>query len=232
MKDQHPADQQSDFQLDSINYLPHFYGQRKTKSMIEFLAEHPGLQISSADSMYLSGKTASSDDSRVFYIEFLNTVSVRSYKGRPTSYSGVYFVTELKTEQLSKVDYSTDAISNLVYGTKIESVHVNADLSRQRIVKFIKTEICNTRQMMLNGLSSLGSNLDNPNLFLGFGSKVGIHAEKMGAVLYVHISAKVEARIEDFPYCKKEVPVILKISNSICEFNHTGCLSKLNVNCL
>ena len=107
------------------------------------------------------------------------------------------------------VDYNTDAIPNLVYGTKIEFVHVNAQLSRQRIINYIKTEICNTRQMILNGLISLASNLDNPNLFLGYGSTIGIHAEISGAVLYVHKCAKVEAHIADFPYCTEEVPVLL-----------------------
>ena len=200
----------SDFQHDSITYLPHFYGQCEIKSIFEFSPEHPGVQISSADSMYLSGKTASRDDSRVFYIELLNTtVSVCSYKVRPTTYSGVYFVIEPITEQLPEIDYNTDAIPNLVYGTKIEFVHVNAHLSRQRIVNFIKNEICNTRQMILNGLISLASNLDNPNLFLGSGSMLGIHAEKAGAVLYVHKCVKVEARIADFPYCTEEVPVLL-----------------------
>ena len=83
--------------------------------------EHHGSKIPSADSMYLSRKTASSENSRVFYIEVLNTtVSVCSYKVQPTAYSGVYFVIESITEQLPETDYSTDAIANLVYGTKIE----------------------------------------------------------------------------------------------------------------
>ena len=89
--------------------------------------EHPGVQISSADSMYLSGKSASRDDSRVFYIELLNTsIRVCSYKSQPTTYTGVYFVIEPITEQIPKIDYNTDAIPNLVYETKIEFVHVNA----------------------------------------------------------------------------------------------------------
>ena len=59
--------------------------------------------------------------------------------------SGVYFVIEPITEQLPKIDYNTDAIPNLVYGTKIEFLHANAHLSGQRTVNFIKHEICNTR---------------------------------------------------------------------------------------
>ena len=171
--------------------------------------DHPGVQISSADSMYLSGKTASRDDSRVFYIEHLNTtVSVCSYEFRPTTYSGVCFVIEPITDQLPEIGYNTDAIQNSVYGTKIEFVHVNTQLWRQRIVNFLQNEICNTRQMILNGLISFASNLDNPNLFLGSGSMVGIHAEKAGAVFYVHKCAKVEAKIADFPCCTEEVVVI------------------------
>ena len=81
----------------------------------------------------------------------------------------------------------------------MEFVNVSAHLSRQRNVNFIKNETCNTRQMILNELISLAANLDNPNLLLGSGSMVGIHAEKAGAVFYVHKSAKVEARIADFP---------------------------------
>ena len=198
------------YQLMNKTTTFHWTADCQKASIFEFSPEHPGVQISSADSMYLSGKTASRDDSRVFYIELLNTtVSVCSYKVRPTTYSGVYFVIEPITEQLPEIDYNTDAIPNLVYGTKIEFVHVNAHLSRQRIVNFIKNEICNTRQMILNGLISLASNLDNPNLFLGSGSMLGIHAEKAGAVLYVHKCVKVEARIADFPYCTEEVPVLL-----------------------
>ena len=208
----------SDFTHDSITYLPHFYGQCEMKSIFQFDTDLSGVLISSADSIYLSGKTSANDDSRVFYIELLNTtVTVCSYKVQPTTYSGVYFVVEPIKEQLPEVDYNVDAIPNLVYGTKIEFVHVNAHLSRQRIVNFIKNEICNTRQMILNGLISLASNLDNPNLFLGSGSMVGIHAEKSGAVLYVHQCAKVAVRIADFPYCTEEVPVLLG-NSSIVKF--------------
>ena len=200
----------ADFVHDTITYLPHFYGQCQMKSLFQFSKIQPGVLISSADSLFLSGKTTSGDDSRVFYVEILNTtVSVCSYNVRPTTYSGVYFVVEPIVEKLPPVDYNTDAIPNLVYGTKIEFVHVNAQLSRQRIINYIKTEICNTRQMILNGLISLASNLDNPNLFLGYGFMIGIHAEKSGAVLYVHKCAKVEAHIADFPYCTEEVPVLL-----------------------
>ena len=84
------------------------------------------------------------------------------------------------------MDFNVDAIPNLVYGTKIEFVHVNAHFARQRIVNFFKQEIFKTEQMILNGLISLASNLDNPILFLGTGSVMGFHAEKAGAVLYAH----------------------------------------------
>ena len=206
----------ADFQHDSITYLPHFYGQCEMKSIFDFDTANPGVLIHSSDTLYISGQTSASPDSRVFYIELLNTtVSVCSYQVRPTTYSGVYFVTEAITEKLPTVDYNVDAIPNLVYGTKIEFVHANAHLSRQKIINFIKTEICNTRQMILNGLISLASNLDNPNLFLGSGSMVGIHAEKAGAVLYIHKCAKVEARIADFAYCTEEVPVIMKNETTV-----------------
>ena len=76
----------SDFQHDSIAYLPHFYGQCEIKAIFEFSPDQAGFQISSADSMYLGRKTASTDNSRVFYIELFNTaVSVCSYKVRPTT---------------------------------------------------------------------------------------------------------------------------------------------------
>ena len=111
----------SNFPHDSITYLPHYNGQCEIKSIFEFSVEQTGAHNLSADSMYLSGKTASRDDSRVFYIELLNTtVSVRSYKVRPATYSGVYFVIEAITKQLPKLDYKTDAIPNVVNGTKIE----------------------------------------------------------------------------------------------------------------
>ena len=145
--------------------------------MFEFSVEHPGVQILSADSMYLSGKIASRDDSCVFYIELLNTnVSVCSCKVRPTTYYGVYFVIEPITETPLEISYNSDAIPNSVYETKIEFVHFNKHLARQRIVNFIKNEIRNTLQLILNGLISLASNLDNTKLFLGSGSMVGIHA--------------------------------------------------------
>ena len=57
--------------------------------------------------------------------------------------------------------------------------------------------------MILNGLISLASNLNKLNLSLGSGSMVGIQAEKVGAVLYVHKCAKVEARIVSHTSRKK-----------------------------
>ena len=60
------------------------------------------------------------------------------------------------------------------------------------------------RIFRLNVLSN-----DNPNLFLGSGSIVRKHAEKVGAVLFVHKCIQVEAGIADFPYCTEEVPVLL-----------------------
>ena len=174
--------------------------------------------------MYLSGKTASTDSSPVFYNELLNTtVSVCSYQVRPTTYSGVYFVIEPITKHIPEIDYNTDAITNFVYDTKIEFVHVNSHLLRQGIVNFIKNEICNTRQMdfkrILNGPISLASILDNSNAFLGSVSMIGIHAEKAGAVLYVHKCAKDETRIADFPYCKEEVPVLLVYETQVSFMN-------------
>ena len=104
------------------------------------------------------------------------------------------------------MDFNVDAIPNVFYGTKIEFVHVNAHLSRQRIVNFIKQEICKARQINLNGLISLASNLDNPNLFLGTGSMLGFHAEKavLNVVLNVHKCVEVAVHIADFPYCTAE----------------------------
>ena len=130
------------------------------------------------------------------------TVSVCSYEFRPTTYSGVYFIIEPITERLLEKDYNTDATPNLVYGTKIEVVHVNAHFSLQRIVNFLKNETCNTRLMILCGLFSLASNLD-AKLFIGSGSMVGPHREKAVAVLYVQKCAKIEARFADFSYCTK-----------------------------
>ena len=46
--------------------------------------------------------------------------------------------------------------------------------------------------MILNGIMSLASNLDNPNLFIGTGSMAGFHAEKAGAVLYVDEYTKLQ----------------------------------------
>ena len=50
------------------------------------------------------------------------------------------------TEQLPEADCNTDKIPSLGYVTKIEFVHVNARLSQQRIVNFIRKKIINTRQ--------------------------------------------------------------------------------------
>ena len=129
----------ADFSHDSVTYLPHFYGQCEMKSLFSFSTELPGTKISSSEATYLSGRTSAEDDSRIFYIELLNrTINVCSYKVQPTTYTGVYFVLEPIYESLPPVDYNLDAIPNLVYGTKIEFVHVNAHLSRQRIINFIK----------------------------------------------------------------------------------------------
>ena len=201
----------SDFVHDSVTYLPHFYGQCEMKSIFLFNEQQKGVIIRSTEAEYVSGQTMDGANSRVFYIEVLNTtLTVCSYRVKPTTYTGVYLVIEKIHQKIPPVDFNVDAIPNLVYGTKIEFVHVNAHLSRQRIVNFIKQEICKTRQMILNGLISLASNLDNPNLFLGSGSMVGFHAEKAGAVLYVHKCAKIGVRIADFPYCTEEVPVIME----------------------
>ena len=206
----------SDFVYDSVVYLPHFYGQCEMKSLFLFDKYNSGVIIKSDDADYISGETSSGENSRVFYVELLNTtITVCSYRVRPTTYTGVYLIVEDLREELPKVDFDVDAIPNLVYGTKIEFVHVNAHLSRQRIAQFIKAEICKTRQMILNGLISLASNLDNPNLFLGSGSMVGVHAEKAGAVLYVHKCAKIPVQITDFAHCTEEVPVLLENSTTV-----------------
>lgn len=206
----------ADFVYDSVAYLPHFHGQCEIKSVFMFSNDQPGQLISSTEATYLSGTMGNGTESRIFYIELLNTtVSVCSYNVRPTTYSGVYFIVDPVTDKFPPVDFNKDAVPNLVYGTKIEFVHVNAHISRQKIVNFIKTEICNTRQLILNGLISLASNLDNPNLFLGSGSMIGVHAEKAGAVLYVHKCAKVAVHIADFPYCTEEIPVMLDNSTVI-----------------
>ena len=68
---------------------------------------------------------------------------------------------------------------------------------------------------MINGLISLASNLDNPNLLLSSESVVGIHAEKAGAVLYVFKCAKVPIKIANFAYCTEEVPVLMENSTVI-----------------
>ena len=206
----------SDFVYDSVVYLPHFYGQCEMKSLFLFDQRNSGVIIKSEDADYISGQTSTGENSRVFYVELLNTtITVCSYRVRPTTYTGVYLIVEDIRETLPKVDFDVDAIPNLVYGTKIEFVHVNAHLSRQRIAQFIKAEICKTRQMILNGLISLASNLDNPNLFLGSGSMVGVHAEKAGAVLYVHKCAKIPITITDFAHCTEEVPVLLENSTKV-----------------
>ena len=206
----------ADFIHDSVSYLPIFTGRCELKSIYLFSPSEHGTIISSGDAEYLSGNAGESSTNRVFYVELLNTtVSVCSYLVRPTTYSGVYFITEHVNEDLPQVNFDVDALPNVVYGTKIEFVHVSAHISRQRIVNFVKSEICRTRQMILNGLISLASNLDNPNLFLGSGSMVGVHAEKAGAVLYVHRCAKVAVSLADFPYCTEEVPVLLENTTHI-----------------
>ena len=206
----------SDFIHNSVAYLPHFYGQCEMKSIFMFNEDSKGVLIKSREAEYISGETTEGSNSRVFYVEVLNTtLTVCSYRVKPTTYTGVYLVIEQIKQKIPPVDFNVDAIPNLVYGYKIEFVHVNAHLSRQRIVNFIKQEICKTRQMILNGLISLASNLDNPNLFLGTGSMVGFHAEKAGAVLYVHKCAKVAVHIADSPYCTEEVPAIMDNSTTI-----------------
>lgn len=186
------------------------------KLIHKFSAADSGFIINSGAIEYLSGEANTASDKRVFYVELLNeTINVCFYNARRTSYSGVYFVQDELSSDIPLVDFAQDAIPDLVYGTKIEFVHANAHLSRQRIVNFIKTEICKSRHLILNGLVSLASNLDNPNLFVGTGSMVGIHAEKAGAVLYVHKCAKVSLRLADFGDCTEEVPVILEGSNEI-----------------
>ena len=206
----------ADFSYDSTVYLPTFHGQCLMKMIHQFSISQSGYFINSGTVQYLSGHIKNSAEQRVFYVELLNdTISLCHYNARRTSYTGVYFVQDEISADLPEVDFENDAIPNLVYGTKIEFVHANAHLSRQRIVTFIKTEICKTRHMLLNGLISLASNLDNPNLFVGSGSMIGIHAEKAGAALYVHKCAKVAVKLADFGDCTEEVPVIMEGTTEI-----------------
>ena len=198
----------SAFEHDSVSYLPKPYKECHMKQIYQFSSHNLGTIIRSGNVEYISGEVPNVEDHRVFYIELLNrTVSLCSYMVRATTYAGIYLVTERLHQELPLVDYNVDALPNLVFGTKIEFVHVNAHLSRERIVNFLKEEVCKTRHMILNGLISLASNLDNPNMFLGSGSMVGIHAEKAGAVLYVHKCAKIAVQVADFPYCTEEIPV-------------------------
>ena len=127
----------SDFNHDSVAYLPHFYGQCEMNSIFSFNEDGNCVLIRSKEAEYISGETTKGSNS------------------------------------------------------------------------IIKQEICKTRQTILNGLQSLASHLDDPNLFHGADSMVGLHAEKAGAVLYVPKCAKVAVHIADFPYCTEDVPAIM-----------------------
>ena len=63
----------SDFTHDSVAYLPHFYGQCEMKSIFMFNEDNKGVLIKSREAEYISGETTEGSNSRVFYVEVLNT---------------------------------------------------------------------------------------------------------------------------------------------------------------
>ena len=51
-------------------------------------------------------------------------------------------MTEPIKQELPGIDFNSDALPNVVYGSKIEFSHVSAYLAREKIIQFVKQEIC------------------------------------------------------------------------------------------
>ena len=110
----------SDSIHDSVANLPHFYGQCGMKSIFMFNEDDKGVLIKSKEAEYISGETTKSSNSRVFYVEVFNvTLTVCSYRVKPSTYTDVYLVIEHIKQKFTPEDFNVDAISNLVYATKI-----------------------------------------------------------------------------------------------------------------
>ena len=105
----------SDFTHDSVAYMPHFFGKCEMKSIFMFNEDNKGVLIKSREAEYISGETTEGSNSRVFYVEVLNTtLTVCSYRVKPTTYTIVYLVIEQIKQKIPPVDFNFDAIPNLV----------------------------------------------------------------------------------------------------------------------
>ena len=63
----------SDFIHDSVAYLPHFFRQCEIKSIFLFIEDDKDVLLRSDVLEYISGETTEGSNSRVFYVDVLNT---------------------------------------------------------------------------------------------------------------------------------------------------------------
>ena len=158
------------FVYDSISLIPEIKNECSLKVVTCFSSDNVGVMLETGSSRQLTGSVNNGVENRTFHIELVKKqTTICGLLARATTYAGIYFVQGTKTSGFPGLDFDTETLPSVLYGTKIEFVHVNAFLEHRKILQFVKEEICRTRQMLLNGLLSLASDMDTSNLYVGTG---------------------------------------------------------------
>ena len=74
---------------------------------------------------------------------------------------------------------------------------------------------------------ALMENGDSHSLFIGKEGVIGLHAESVGAIIYVHHCAKTIVELTALDYCTAEVPIIVRQNDNQSYVRYMNPISKV-----